>query len=139
MFVCFSACAADDLADAKAAFTNLITYQKTDDIRSLDLFAKHCIITFRIVDGTNERLAVIPPAVFRESLKKEIAQKKGSDGDYEDVKFSSDGFMVKVNATIHYTDSGKKGPFFALYGRDKDGVMKIEEFRVTIFSHEHAH
>jgi len=139
MMVCISASAADDLADAKAAFADLVTFQKTDDVRALDLFAKHCIIKFKLEDGTNEQTVVLAPEVFLASLKKEIAQKKGSDCDYEDVKFVADGYMVKVNATAHYMDSGKRGPFYALFGRDGDGGMKIQELIVPVFRPERKH
>jgi hypothetical protein len=134
LFFCLSASAADDLADAKVAFTNLVNYQKSDDLRALDLFSKHCLVTFTITDGKSERIAVIPPDVFRVSLTNEIAQKHGNKDEYEDVKFSNDGFTVKVSATIHYAKSDKREPFFASYGRDvDDGVMRIERIKITLF------
>ncbi|MDR3460251.1 MAG: hypothetical protein P4N60_22715 [Verrucomicrobiae bacterium] len=137
LFFGLSAAAADDLADAKVAFTNLITYQKTDDIRALDLFSKHCLITYTVNDGKTEKIAVVPAEAFLEGLKKEIAQKHGSKDEYEDVKFSSDGPKVTVTATIRNPGSDKRSPFFAVYGRDvDDGAMRIEKFKITIFIHE---
>jgi hypothetical protein len=137
LLFCLSAAAADDLADAKIAFTNLVNYQKTDDIRALDLFAKHCLITYTVNDGKSERIAVVPADAFRDSLTKEIAQKHGNKDAYEDVKFSSDGNKVQVTANIHYAESDKRGPFFAVYGRDVgDGIMRIEKFKLTIFISE---
>ena len=137
LLFCLSAAAADDLADAKVAFTNLITYQKMDDIRALDLFSKHCLITYAVNDGKTEKVAVVPAEAFLDGLKKEIAQKHGSTDEYEAVKFSSDGPKVTVTATIRNPDSDKRSPFFAVYGRDvDDGVMRIEKFKATIFVKE---
>lgn len=124
---------ADDLADAKAAFETLKSYQKSDDIRALDLFATNCLVTLTFIQGTNEHQVFVPPDAYREMLKKGIALKQGDNNSYEDVKCSRDGYMVKVTAMIHYADTGRRGPFMAIYGRDDDGILKIKELHVTTF------
>ncbi|HSY19888.1 MAG TPA: hypothetical protein VK815_16210 [Candidatus Acidoferrales bacterium] len=139
-FICLTAAAADDMADAKVAFTNLVTYQKTDDLRALDLFAKHCLITYIINDGKSEKTVVVPADAFREGIKQGIAKKEGNKDEYEDVKFTKDGDKVTVTATVHYADSGKRAPFFASYARDDgDGVMRIEKLKITMITGEPAH
>lgn len=127
---------ADDLADARAAFEALGTYQKTDDIRALDLFATNCLITFTIIDATNQRTVLVPPDAYRELLRKAIALKQGDKNSYEDVKCSQDGYMVKVTANIHYVDTDKRGPFVALYARESDGILRIKEMKVTVYKPE---
>ena len=127
---------ADDLADAKKAFATLTEYQKTDDERSPDLFSKDCAVTFAFSDGTNEKAAVIPTEVFIETMKKEIAKKKGSEETYEEVKYLQEASGIRVTATVRYPKSGRKGPFSVLYRRDSDGVLRIHEFKATVFVNE---
>jgi hypothetical protein len=126
--------AADDLSDAKTAFATLVQYQKDDDIRALDLFTQHCLIVYKVIDDKPETNTVIIPAeTFRASLKKEIEQKPGNKDEYRNVQYVSDGFSVTVTANMYNPDTGKETPFLAKYGRGSDGMMKIEEMRVTIF------
>lgn len=126
----------NDIADAKAAFATLIEYQKTDDIRSLDLFSQNCPVTFTVVNGNTQRTVVWPQDAFLESLRKQLALKLGNRDTYEDVKFSQEGTNVLVTAMVHYADSGKRGPFSAVYVRDKTGILKIQELKVTVFTDE---
>lgn len=127
---------ADDLADAKKAFTILSEYQKTDDERSPELFSKHCAVTFIFSDGTNEKATVIPIEAFIDSMQKAIAEKKGTKETYEDVKYSAETSGVRVTANVRYPKSGRKGPFSALYRRDDDGVLRIHDFKVTVYVNE---
>ena len=124
---------ADDVADAKAAFATMVEYQKTDDPRSLDLFTRDCAVTFIFTDGTTTRAAALPPEAFRQMLTKALAEKKGNKDVYEDVKYTQEGPAVRVNSTVLYADSGKRGPFTLLYVREKSGVLKVKEMKVTVF------
>lgn len=121
---------ADDIADAKAAFATLLEYQKTDDIRSLELFTEDCAVTFAFTDGVKSREATISSADFREMLKQAIALKQGNRDVYQDVKFTKEQSGVRVTSKILYAESGKRGSFSALYIRDKDS-LKIKEMKVT--------
>ena len=127
-----AAARADDVADAKAAFATMVAYQKSDDTRSLDLFAPDCTVTFTLTDGKASKVAVIPPDQFREMLTREIALKHGNPDTYEDVKYTQEGAAVRVTATILYAASGMRGPFSLLYERDKNGVIKVKEMKVTV-------
>lgn len=127
---------ADDLADTKKAFATLIEYQKTDDERSPELFSKDCTVTFIFSDGTNEKAAVLPIEVFIDTMKKAIAKKKGSKETYEEVMYSQEASGVRVTANVRYPKSDRKGPFSALYRRNDDGVLRIQEFKVTVYTNE---
>ncbi|MDB6155163.1 MAG: hypothetical protein JWL90_3616 [Chthoniobacteraceae bacterium] len=122
---------ADDVAEAKVAFATLVDYQKKDDIRTLDLFTQDCAVKFTVTDGKSTRAAVIPADVFREMLAKSIALKHGNKDVYEDVKYSQEGACVRVTSSVLYAETGKHGPFSALYVRDK-GLFKIKELNVTL-------
>ena len=133
-FNCFSLLAADDVSDAKIAFGNLVEYEKQDDLRSLDLFSKDCLVVYRVIDEKSQtNSVVIPPDDFRTEIKKEIEQKHGNKDEYRDIQYSSDGFTVTLTANIFNPDSGKETPLLIKYGRDEGGIMKIEELRMTIF------
>ena len=131
--VSFSVHAADDVADAKVAFDTLQTYQKTDDLRALDLFATNCVIRFRTISALEDKTMFIQPAAFRDLLKAGIAKKEGSQEKYDDVKFSADGFAVKVTATVLHPGDIKPGEFMISYERDGDGALKIQELKVTTY------
>ena len=133
VMVSLSAHAADDLADAKITFETLQTYQRTDDLRALDLFATNCVIRFRTISAVEDKTVFIQPAAFRDILKDGIAKKAGSQEKYEDVKFSADGFAVKVTATVLHPGDIKPGEFMLSYERDGDGVLKIQELKVTTY------
>ena len=130
---CWSVNAADDMADAKMAFETLQAYQKTDDIRALDLFATNCIIRLKTINDQEEKTMFIEPAAFREILKDSIAKKEGNLDKYEDVKFSADGFSVKVTAAVIHVGAVKPGSFIASYERDGNGVLKIQELKITTY------
>ena len=130
---CWSVNAADDMADAKAAFETLQAYQKTDDIRALDLFATNCIIRLKTINDLEEKTMFIEPAAFREILKDSIAKKEGNLDKYEDVEFSADGFSVKVTAAVIHVGTVKPGSFIASYERDGKGVLKIQELKITTY------
>ena len=130
---CWSVNAADDMADAKLAFETLQAYQKTDDIRALDLFATNCIIRLKTINDLEEKTMFIEPAAFREILKDSIAKKEGNLDKYEDVKFSADGFSVKVTAAVIHVGAVKPGSFIASYERDGNGVLKIQELKITTY------
>ena len=130
---CFSVRAADDMADAKAAFETLQAYQKADDIRALDLFATNCIIRLKTINDLEEKTMFIEVAAFREILKDSITKKEGKLDQYEDVKYLADGFSVKVTATVIHVGSVKPGSFIASYERDGNGVLKIQELKVTTY------
>ncbi|MDB6173775.1 MAG: hypothetical protein JWL59_3086 [Chthoniobacteraceae bacterium] len=131
IFFALSGARADDVAEAKVAFATLVDYQKKDDIRTLDLFTQDCAVKFTVTDGKATRAAVIPADVFREMLAKSIALKHGNKDVYEEVKYSQEGVCVRVTSTILYAETGKRGPFSALYVRDK-AVLKIKELNVTL-------
>ena len=127
--------AQDDIDEVKAAFGTLIEYQKTDDIRSLDLFSTNCPVTLTVIDGSKTSTVTLPPEAFRKLLRQQIALKLGNHDTYEDVKYSEvRGTNVLVTAMVRYADSGKRGPFFALYGRDTYGFYKIQHLKVTMFA-----
>lgn len=129
----FSVRAADDMADAKAAFETLQTYQKADDIRALDLFATNCIIRLKTINDLEEKTMFIEAAAFREILKDSITKKEGNLDKYENVKFSADEFSVKVTAAVIHVGSVKPGSLIASYERDGNGVLKIQELKVTTY------
>ena len=124
---------ADDVADTKKAFATLGEYQKTDDDKAPELFSKDCAVTFIFPDGTNEKVIVVPTEVFIDALKKEIAKKKGTTEAYEEIKYSQEASGIRVTANVHYLKSGRKGPFSALYRRDDDGILRIHDFKVTVY------
>ena len=116
---------ADDIADAKAAFATMIEYQKSDDVRTLDLFAQDCAVTFTFTDGKATRVVALPTAAFRQMLQKSLDAKQGNQDVYEDVKYTQEGPSVRVDSTIVYHDTGKREPFSVLYVRD-NGAFKIK-------------
>jgi hypothetical protein len=122
---------ADDIGDARVAFAKLVEYQKTDDIRSLDLFAEDCAVTFTFTDGVTSRVSTFPPDAFREMLKQSLALKQGNKDVYEDVKYAQEESGVRVTSNILYAESAKRGPFSALYVRGNGG-WKIKELKLTI-------
>lgn len=124
----------NDLADAKAAFATLLEYQKKDDIRSLDLFSPDCPVTFTVIEGNTQRVVVWQQVDFRASLKEQLSLKLGNRDTYKDVKYSQNGIQVLVSGMVQYADSGKCGPFSVVYGRDGNGLFKIQEFKVTVFA-----
>jgi hypothetical protein len=135
-----SALAADDVADARIAFGTLVAYQKTDDIRALDLFTTNCLIVYKVIDEKSQtNMVAIPLEAFRAELKTEIEQKHGCKDEYRNVQFTSDGFTVTMTANVFSPESGKEVPFLIKYGRDRAGIMKIEELRTTVFSKPPAH
>jgi TonB family protein len=122
----------NDIESARAAFATLIQFQKTDDIRALDLFSRNCSITFTIIEGKTRRSEIIPADVFRRLIRKAIALKRGSKTIYEDVKFSKEGARVRVTASFRPEDSSDRGRFFAVYGRDDKAILKIQELKLTM-------
>ena len=124
--------AADTIEDAKTAFNKLVKYQKTDDERSIDLFSKDCKVELTLTDGKRKQLAKIPTAAFLETIKKNIAEKKGNREKYEKIKFNKQDKGVLVTADIVYPD-GKRGPFSALYMPDGDGDLLIVELNITVY------
>lgn len=126
-----AAARADDIADAKLAFATLVKYQKTDDLRALELFTSSCTVVFGFTDGEASRTKVLKGDSFRESLRKEIAKKEGCEDVYENVKYTQQRSNVWVTGMIRYKDSGKRGPFSILYVRD-EGALKIKHFKVAV-------
>jgi hypothetical protein len=127
--------AADDVTDAKIAFATLQTWQKTDDPRSLDLFATNCTVLITVAGAGQPKTVFVPPAAFRENLTHLIALKQGNHDSYDDVTCSADGFSVKLSATIYHPETGRHGLFSVVYERDHDGVLKIYELKVNMFAH----
>jgi hypothetical protein len=125
---------ADDIADAKAAFETLQEYQQSDDPRMLDLFAKDVSVTMLVSDGKDVRPTYLPRADFFASLKRELLQKKGNKDVYENVKFVQEGADVRLTTTMLDASTGKRGPVTLLYARDKEGVLRIKEMKVTVHS-----
>lgn len=121
----------DDIPDAKAAFATLQEYQKTDDIRSPDLFATNCTVTLAVTDGTNRRTLVVPDGKFRVMLTNAIARKEGNSDVYEDAIYTQEGSSVRMSCTVLFADSGKRGPLTVLYARDSDGKLRIKEMKLT--------
>jgi len=128
-----SSALADDLVDAKAAFATLIQYQKTDDERSPDLFSKDCVITYTRSDGTNEKTTEVPTEVFINGMKKAIAQKKGSQEIHENVKYAQEAGGIRVTADVRRPTPSGSGLLSVLYRRDSDGVLRIHDFRATMY------
>ena len=124
---------ADDIEDAKVAFATFIEYQKTDDLRALELFTKNCVVTSTHVgaDDATTKSRVLQGDEFRALLAKEIALKRGSKDVYENVKYAQDGSAVRVNATVVINESGKRGSISVLYVRE-DGALKIKELKLTV-------
>ena len=127
---------ADDVADTKKAFAILVEYEKTDNERAPELFAKDCAVTFIFSDGTNEKVIAVPTEVFIDAMKKEIAKKKGSTVAYEEVKYSQEASGIRVTANVHYLKSGRKGPLSVLYRRDDDGILRIHDYKVTVYGNQ---
>jgi hypothetical protein len=123
---------ADDLADAKKAFATFLAYQKSDDPRTMDLYAPDCVITLTKTDGKHSIPIVISGEPWRKVLAAALARKSGNQDTYEDVKFAEIGESVTVTATILYNQNGKRGPFFALYARNKEGLFVIKELKATV-------
>ena len=126
--------ARNDVESARAAFATLRQYQKTDDIRVLDLLSRNCSITFTIIGPKIKRTVVVPSDVFRARVRKEIALKRGNNDSYEDVKFSTQGTKVSVTATVRTSRSGDTERFFAAYGRDDKRILKIQELKIAVFA-----
>jgi hypothetical protein len=124
---------ADDLSDARKAFETLIEYQRTDDERSPDLFSKRCNIAFVLSDGTNEKTELMSIEAFIEQIKAQLPLKKGATETYEDVKFAQESLGIRVTGNLRYLPTGRKAPFSAVYRRDADGVLRIQEFRIPVF------
>jgi len=127
---------AADIAKVRAAFATLQEYQRTDDLRALDLFMRNGSVTITAIGGTSNKTAVMPVEKFRQVLGQQIAQKQGSNCAYEDVRYVNEGPDVRVTGTIRYTDSDRRAPFSALYRCYGDGVFKIYDLKVTIFKRE---
>lgn len=126
----------DDVAAAKAAFAKMLEYQKTDDIRSTNLFSTNCLVTCTLISGKNKRTFVLSANAFRKRLEEQIALKLGNKDTYEDVSYSKNGTNVMVIATICYAGSTNRGPMVAVYGRDIDGILRIQAWDITAFSNE---
>jgi hypothetical protein len=123
-----------EINDVKAAFATLVEYQQTDDIRVLDLFSPDCPIT--VTEGNTQETLTWPQDDFREWLRQQIALKLETKNTYEDVEYLYFGPDVSVTAVIHYANSGKRGPFSAVYRRDSNGIFKINQVDVTVFEDE---
>jgi hypothetical protein len=128
-----TAARADDIGDAKVAFATFVEYQKTDDIRALELFTKNCVVTSTYIatDGTTTKSRSLQGDEFRTILAKEIALKRGNEDVYESVKYTQDGSSVRVNAAVLFKKSDRRGSISMLYVRD-EGALKIKELRVTV-------
>lgn len=134
LFVLAAAARADDLSDVKAAFATLLAYQRTDDPRLLDLFAKECDIATTLTDGINARVTLMDGKTFQQPLRDKIAKKQGNRDAYENVQYVREGAGVRVTATVRYSATGKRGPFSLLLVREPKttGVYKIKELTATV-------
>jgi hypothetical protein len=126
-----SAARGDDIADAIKAFASFVEYQKTDDIRALDLFSPSGTVVFRFTDGSATRTQALKGKQIQEWLRKKIAMKGGSKDVYEDVKFTQRGKYVWVTGNIRYEQSSKRGPFTMSYTR-LWGDLKINHMQVVV-------
>lgn len=127
---------AADIAQVRAAFATLQEYQRTDDLRTLDLFMRNGSVTVTAISTESQKTRVMPVEKFRQLLAQELAEKRGSNCAYEDVRYANEGADVRVTGIIRYTDSDKRAPFSALYRCYGDGVFKIYDLKVTIFARE---
>ena len=124
---------ADDLADAKTAFNLLREYQKTDDIRSVDLFSLEVSVTFILTDGTAYQTNDIPAETFFHILREGIAQKKGNNETYKNVKFVKRDSVVVLDCMVVHADSKKAEPLHLEYAKSKDdGMLRITKAVVTV-------
>ncbi len=123
---------ADGLTEVRRAFDLLVQYQKTDDERSLDLFARDISVTLTLDTGKETRDMTLPADTFRELVSQDIAGKHGNKDTYEDVKYAQQGDTVKVTSTLLHGSSGKRRPFLAIYGKDKAGHFKIKALKLTV-------
>jgi len=122
---------ASDLDDVKIAFDTFKKYQKTDDVRSLDLFTKDCKFIFTLTDGVKNEVVQLPTSVFLKDLKKIIARKEGFKKSYEDVKYAKERFGIRVTAMTVDSD-GRREPFSALYLRSEKSDLLIKELKSTV-------
>src|ERR1700722_1412981 len=117
--------ATDDMADAKAAFATLLEYEKTDDIRSTNLFSTNFLFTGTVVFRDDKKIVVLPAEAFRKELEKQLALKLGITETYEDVKFSKNGTNVTATGIVCYVGTTNRGPVSFVYGRDSDGILRM--------------
>lgn len=123
----------DDVADAKAAFATMVEYQKTDDIRTTNLYSPDFILTCTLLDvnGKSKKTFALTPEEFHKILMKEIASKRGSTEIYKAVTFSKNGTNVTVTAKVNRAGSTNEVPVSLTYGRDSDGVLRIQTMHIT--------
>ena len=123
--------AADDMEDARKAFATLLEYQKTDDERAPDLYAKDCLIVMTVTAGEKEQSITIPTKDFIDGMKREIAKKKGSRETYDEIRYTKQTTGVKVTANVHNPDQARPLIFTGVYRRGEDGILRLHEYRLT--------
>ena len=124
---------ADDLADAKKAFQTLLEYQKTDDVRSLDLFATNCTARFILTDGNQSVTNALSGEVFRTELSRQIAKKEGNRDQYDNVEYKVTGNSVVVESDVRFAAPVNRGHLILEYRRDPEGVLRIVEMQITTY------
>ena len=122
---------AQSYPEVEAAFKTFGEYQRTDDERIIDLYAKDVSVTFIALNGAEPRKTFVPPKVFFEILKSELQKKKGGNDKYTDIKVTAIDSGFRVDCTLIHSKSGLPSPYIQEYVKTLEG-FKISKMIVTI-------
>jgi hypothetical protein len=123
---------ADNISDVQKAFDTFVKYQKTDDPRGVDLFAKDVSVTFTFTDGQQQNTKTLPSDAFFENLKSEIAKKKGNNDTYKDIKITEKDGIISVDCSLVDGATKKSTPYHQEYVKTPEG-LKISKIVLTVF------
>jgi hypothetical protein len=123
---------ADEIKDVKKAFAIFQEYQRTDDIRSLDLFTTNCTATFILTTPTASATNVLSGNEFRTELSRQISMKQGNKDGYQEVGVVKVGDSVRLKCKVRFASSGQHAALSLSYVRGPDGGFLIREMTVVM-------
>ena len=123
---------ADEVDEVRKAFATFHEYQKSDDIRVLDLFTTNCTATFIVATPTRRSTNVLSGDEFRAELSRQLSLKQGNSDVYEGVRVAKTGDSFLLKCKVQSASPGRQGDLSMSYVRDTQGAVRIREMTIVV-------
>jgi hypothetical protein len=122
-------------ATARALFARYVELSRSFDVGVADLYSDHArIVTHRrYSDGRPDRELEMSGAQWKSLVRRVmgVAKAAGDRDSFSDVRYSTDGARVRIDATRFSESKRYSSPYSALVGPDVDGRWLIFEERTV--------